>query len=172
MTATPLLYKVLTDDGHPAHGGTGTWPLPKGKRPGAWHTVDGDLEICQNGLHLTSDPLKWWKPGARLYLAEADITGGMAHDNSDKAAFGRVRLVQEITKEWPYLPLFARLRCFLAASERSRDGNADISWAYLSRADLSRAYLSRAYLSRADRPIDPPAGWTPGANGLLQRAPA
>ena len=148
-----MIFKVLTDNGLPAHGGSGAWPLPKGDGPGAWLEAEGALELCASGLHLTSDPLVWWKPNTRVYVAEADPVGAVS-DGSDKMAFRRARLVAEITTDWPYLPMFPRVRCFLAASARSRDKTADISWAnlagaYLERANLEGANLELAYLERA-----------------------
>jgi uncharacterized protein YjbI with pentapeptide repeats len=100
----------------------------------------------------------------------------MHGDNSDKAAFERVRLVHKIDREWKYLCMFPRIRAMLAAEARRKDRNADIKWANLSWADLSRANLSRANLSRANlswayRPISPPDGWTPDANGRLVKGP-
>jgi len=75
--------------------------------------------------------------------------------------------------------MLPRIRCFLAASQRSEDKNsniawADLSWADLSGADLSGADLSRANLSGADlsgayRPHDPPPGYRPDTRGRLLR---
>jgi hypothetical protein len=137
----PLLFKVLVDD-KPCHGGTGTFP-PVGK----W-TKKEEPDCCTNGWHLTSDPLRWWKPKATLWLCEAKLP--LDGDGSDKAAFSRVRRIMEVTHVWPYLPMFPRIRCFLAASERSRNVKADIAWADLSWANLSGADLSGANLSWAN----------------------
>ena len=127
--AIPLLFKILVD-GKPCHGGDGQYP-PVGEwtKPAGHH-----VQCCEWGYHLTSDPLRWWKPNATLWLAEPKLP--ISGDGFDKAAFDAVRLVQEITRDWPYLVMFQRVRCFLAASARSRDAGADISWADLSRANL------------------------------------
>ena len=140
------LFKVLVD-GAPCHGGSGAYP-PAGQ----WteRVEDEDVECCSGGYHLTTDPLGWWRPRATLDLAADDPTGGISGDGSDKAAFARVRVIYRITREWRYLVMFPRIRCFLAATERSLDSGVDIAWADLSGANLSRANLSGANLSGAN----------------------
>jgi len=144
-----MLFKVLDKNGNACHGGSGKWPLPKRGKPGEWLQVEGELSCCFNGLHLTSDPLRWWKPGARLFVAEADPLE-LHGDNSDKAAFRRVHLIDEVTRTWPLLVMFPRLRLFLLASGKLAKSRADLIGADLSGANLSWANLSRANLSRAD----------------------
>jgi hypothetical protein len=141
-----MLFKVLIDN-KPCHGGAAEYP-PVGE----W-TLPVQPSCCSSGYHLTSDPLRWWKPRATLWLAEGE--GQIDGDGSDKAAFERVRLIERVTWDWRYIVMFPRLRAFLAASDRSIDKGTDItranlSGAYLSRANLSGAYLSGADLSRAD----------------------
>jgi hypothetical protein len=128
-----LLFKVLVD-GKPCHGGQDDYPPA-----GTWTSTVDELTCCVSGWHLTSDPLAWWTPKAELWLAEPQLP--LHGDTSDKAAFAAVRLVERITRDWPYLPLFPRVRCFLAASLRSVDPAADIGWAQLAGANLSRANL-------------------------------
>ncbi len=130
-----MLFKVLVD-GAPCHGGDGAYP-PAGE----W-TEPRTPNCCSSGYHLTSDPLRWWRPKAALWLAEG--RGPLDGDGTDKAAFESVQLVEEVTWEWPYLVMFPRVRAFLAASARSIDPEADLSGADLSGADLSWAYLSGA----------------------------
>jgi hypothetical protein len=137
----PLLFKVLID-GKSCHGGTLTYP-PVGE----WTEPVTPL-CCQSGYHLTSDPLRWWTVNATLWLAEGN--GIINGDYSDKAAFGRVRLIEQVTESWPYLCMFPRVRAFLAASARSIDKDADIFCANLSGANLSGANLSGADLSRTN----------------------
>jgi len=136
-----LLFKVLKD-GESCHGGDYKYP-----RIRKWTPLEKP-QCCESGYHLTSDPLIWWIPGASLWLAEGKLP--LSGDGNDKAAFTSVRLIQEITPEWPYLIMFPRLRMFLAASQRAIDEKADISWADLSWANLSRADLVGANLSRAN----------------------
>jgi hypothetical protein len=85
------LYKILVD-GKSCHGGKLKWSLPKGK-PGKWHTVKGELKICEKGLHLTTKPFNWYKWGCTCYEAEAkDILSW----EDDKCVAGSVRLLKEV----------------------------------------------------------------------------
>ena len=136
-----LLFKVLVNGCACVCGNRYKYPIHR------W-TKCTNPRICESGWHLTADPLRWWQPGAELYLAEG--RGLIAGDGSDKAAFERVRLVQRIDQSWALLPLFPRVRCFLAASARSLDPKSDISWADLSEANLARANLTNANLSGAN----------------------
>jgi len=147
------LFKILVD-GKSCHGGSYEW------KPGRWtkRVKAADVACCRAGYHLTSDPLAWWKPKATLWLAEAE--GRIDGDGGDKAAFARVRLIEQITKDWRFLPMFPRVRAFLVACAKSEDRDADIGWADLSGAnlhgadlygaDLHGANLSGAYLSGAN----------------------
>mgnify|MGYP003735466721 FL=1 len=83
-----LLFKGLVN-GRSCHGGAAEYPPP-----GEW-TARISPSCCKSGWHLTSDPLRWWTPKASLWLAEGD--GLLAGDGSDKAAFERVRIVEQIT---------------------------------------------------------------------------
>ena len=137
------LFKILID-GKSCHGGNAEYP-PIGE----W-TEPIEPYCCSTGWHLTSDPLRWWKPKSTLWLCEGELP--IHGDGEDKAAFHRVRRIIEVTHAWPYLPMFPRIRCFLFASARSIDKDANLSGANLSRADLSGANLSGANLSGAYRP--------------------
>ena len=145
------LFKILGDDCKPCHGGTGEWPLPVDSQPGEWLEVDGDIQVCSRGLHLVSDPLIWWQRKSRLFVAEADPVGA-SFDSTIKAAFGRARLLYEVTFDWPYLGMFPRVRAFLIASAKSRGEAVDVH--------LSEANLSGADLSGAVRSTNPPSGWS------------
>jgi hypothetical protein len=101
---TSKLYKVLVD-GKSSHGGNLTWKLPKGLKPGAWHEVEGEVQICYNGLHLTTDPAVWWKKDCKIYEVEAE---GVVADATDKCAAKRVRLLKELSvKELESLNIFS-----------------------------------------------------------------
>jgi hypothetical protein len=137
------LFKVVGPDMRSIHGGDFVYEV------GKWTpeiAVD-KLSICERGYHLTSDPLVWWRPKARVFLAEFGASGGA---QTDKGVFASVMLVGEITRKTPGLEAWPRLRCFLAATERSENAKSDIAWANLSRADLSGADLSGANLSGAN----------------------
>ena len=128
-------------DSKSCHGGRHTY------RVGEWTSKIAPI-CCHYGWHLTSDPLRWWKPKAELWLAEG--RGKIHGDGSDKAAFESVRIVQKLDKDWPLLVVFPRVRAFIAASMRSFDPKADIAWANLSYANLSDADLNGAALNDAD----------------------
>jgi hypothetical protein len=137
--SSPLLFKVLVN-GKSCNGGNLQYPAI-----GKWTEIIRNPKCCSSGYHLTTDPLRWWKPKAELYLAEGD--GKINGDDSDKACFERVRLVERITPEWKYISMFPRVRCFLAASARSFDPKAEITWANLAGENLSEANLRGANLS-------------------------
>jgi hypothetical protein len=135
------LFKVLVD-GKSCHGGDAEWP-PVGE----W-TVRIEPICCFKGWHLTTDPLRWWTPRATLWLCEAEMP--ISGDGSDKASFRSVRRIMEITHAWPYLSMFPRVRCFIAASMRSHDANMDISAFTLNGANLAGANLAGANLNGAN----------------------
>lgn len=95
------LYKVLVD-GMSVHGGDLEWSLPKDGKPGEWHEVEGEVVVCKNGLHLTSNPQVWWKEKAEVYLVEAEGVVGALTD--DKVAAKRARLMRRLT--WAELAAF------------------------------------------------------------------
>jgi len=102
------LFKVLSADGTPAHGGTGVYPMPtKTGKPGAW-TKPIKPVACQKGYHLTSRPSSWWTSGARVFVAE--FRGAVDYSPPDKAAYESVRLIEEITIDWPQLVIFPEIR--------------------------------------------------------------
>ena len=143
------LFKVLTADGKPAHGGTGgKWKLPTKTEPGAWMPKIAKVWCCSSGYHGTTDPLRWWTKGATLYVFEG--RGEFDSDGSDKAAWQEARLPQRVTSSWSFLPMFPRVRAFLLASGAIESARANLSWANLSGANLSGANLSGADLSWAN----------------------
>ena len=85
------LYKILVN-GKSCHGGDLTWNLPKGK-PSKWHTVDGDLEICSKGIHLTTERFNWYKWGCEVYEAEAK---DILEWEGDKCVARSVRLIKKV----------------------------------------------------------------------------
>ncbi len=59
-----MLFKILDHDGTTRQG-SGSWHLPKGKRPGRWMApIKGELVPCENGYHLCreTDLLEWLGP--------------------------------------------------------------------------------------------------------------
>src|ERR1017187_9346225 len=146
------LFKVTDADGHATNGGTPTfvYPLP-GKRPGAW-TVPGENPVaCQRGYHLTTHPLNYGglREDSRIFLAEHR---GAVRVRGDKAAFESVRLVAEVTPEWPLLRMYPEsLACLMARWRRENGPDAQWpAWANLSGANLSGAGLIGADLIGAN----------------------
>ena len=92
---TTSWYKVLMN-GKSFHGGGLAWSLPSQDSPGEWHEVEGELVICENGLHVTNDPARWFAVGADVYVAECD---GFIEQKEDKACFWKVRLIRKLDTE-------------------------------------------------------------------------
>jgi hypothetical protein len=86
------LYKVLVN-GKSCHGGDLVWSLPQGKKPGKWHTVEGDLKICQKGIHVTTERFSWYKWGCEVYEAEAK---DIIEWEEDKCVARSVRLIKKV----------------------------------------------------------------------------
>jgi len=86
------LYKVLVN-GQSCTAGFLTWSLPKDGKPGKWHRVNGELEMCAKGLHLTTQPFKWYEWGCTCYAAEAK---GIKGWNEDKCLCRSARLLEEV----------------------------------------------------------------------------
>ena len=130
------MYKVLLD-GRSMHGGTLAWSLPTQDGddwvPGDWHTVEGPIEVCERGLHLTSDPTQWLKAGCEVYLAEGR---GDSQTREDKTAFAAARLLRpapEMVPDW-----WRAHERFIAEISRipwcQPDGNPKPEW-------VSRAFM-------------------------------
>ena len=91
-----ILYKVL-EDGKSVHGGNLTWSLPtpdgdNGFLPGDWHEVWGQVVICRNGLHLTTNPYgRWMTFNASVY--EAEGAGDVVRDGDTLSGIARVVVV-------------------------------------------------------------------------------
>jgi hypothetical protein len=89
-------YKFLKPEGKPMYG-TGTWFLPKGKRPGKWMPKVEKLEMCKSGYHAApEDHLVNWCSGPHMYGFEGR---GEMLQGGNKVAFGEARLIKEIP-EW------------------------------------------------------------------------
>ena len=80
--APQRLLKFLKPGGMPPHGSGGAWPLPKGKRPGAWRKVTGNLVACENGLHaVPPESLIYW---LQEELYEFDYRGEIIAHTDDR----------------------------------------------------------------------------------------
>ena len=181
-----LIFKVLDANGKPLHGGKGDWSLPTPPTepggewtPGDWMPEIAEPKCCERGYHGTVQPMTWWRKDARLFVMES--RGAMSFE-SDKACVAAARLVEEVTAEWKWLPLYPLARCFLAANGKLGLSRANLSGANLYGADLSRANLSAT--SNFDgakiclcntaacdnvRKLLAGFGWSAGADGLLTK---
>ena len=91
------LYKITGPNGECLNGGTGTWSLPHDGLPGEWWRVDGPVEPCRNGLHVTNAAnLRTWIGGRDSRVWRVEV-GGEIVDGGSKYACEAVRLVQEVT---------------------------------------------------------------------------
>jgi hypothetical protein len=135
------LYKVLVN-GRSCHGGDMEWSLPKQKRdgswrPGKWHKLDGPVAICERGLHLTTEPLEWFRIDGDTYEAEAK---GIAAREADKCVASAARLLRPVPRpEW-----HGRVIEFVATIPRvpwfRPDGKPDPEWrVYPTRAAAGAA---------------------------------
>ena len=150
-------YKVLID-GKSIHGGNLEWDLPKGKKPGKWHSVNGKILKCQSGLHLTTKPYKWFKWGADVFEAEGK---GIHDGDEDKIAFKSARLIKKLDKQsWLIdaeifvdsiknikwfsngkLPRSEKIKMFktrAAAGDATRAATRDVAWAAARAAAAAR----------------------------------
>lgn len=94
MEALPTLYKIVGPAGEPLNGGSGTWPLPVDGKPGEWWDIDGPLEACRHGLHLTdADHLSQWLPGNRPAVVYQAETRGPVINAGEKYVAASVRLL-------------------------------------------------------------------------------
>jgi hypothetical protein len=90
---TETYYKILNEDGTPAHGGTGKWSLPQNGQPGEWMPELTNLEPCERGYHVcTIDQLLYWL-GPAIYIVEC---AGEHIAADDKHVLGRARLLSRV----------------------------------------------------------------------------
>lgn len=87
------LYKIVTPEGKPVHGGSGQWPLPDADgNPGEWWDIEGEVVACVNGLHVTdAENVPVWLEhvGAVVYRVE---TRGTVTRRGEKYVTGSARL--------------------------------------------------------------------------------
>jgi hypothetical protein len=151
------LYKTTGPNGEPIHLGSGIWPLPQNGEPGEWREETGPIEKCRRGLHLTDDPAQWWKPGCRIWVADAEgVVGSCGDDDDRKIVCRRARLVREVTDAGE----LASLRVYVSGSHEAKAGRVIASGSATVRAYDSatvRAYDSatvEAYGSATVRAYD------------------
>jgi len=93
---TAKLYKIVSTDFEPIHGGSGRWFAPKGSRPGKWMPKVDHVEACLSGYHLVKAVgIVEWLPRVPItgYLCEAEGKGDESQDGN-KTAFAQARLIK------------------------------------------------------------------------------
>ena len=148
------MFKILVN-GNGTHQGF-TYPLPKGKKPGAW-TEPVTPRLCLSGYHIVTKVTPWIPVGDSPFEVYTAEHRGAVHCDSTKVACESIRLLERVTPEWALLGLHPDVRVALMGSWRREHGPdaqwpawANLSGANLSGANLSGANLSRANLSRAN----------------------
>lgn len=80
------LYKIFVDGMKSPFGKDLRWSLPKGKKPGDWKTVRGEVVMCRNGFHalagvesvrqfMKRHHTKFWsRKGLRIFEVEIGMT--------------------------------------------------------------------------------------------------
>jgi hypothetical protein len=148
------LYKVLVD-GKSCYGGTLAWSLPSDGVPGDWHRVDGQLSMCNRGIHLTSDPASWWVNGCRVYEAEAEEIAGV--DGDSKTLCRGARLMRELTDAIE----LQSLRIYTSGSHQISSGKIVASGSASVRASGSasvRAYGSASVVAYGSASVSMASG--------------
>jgi hypothetical protein len=97
-TTKQTLYKILSPEGDSLHGGKLRWDLPKLNTdgtytPGNWHSAKGKIEACENGLHLTPRPYRWYTWDCAVYEAEGR---GDCDTHNGKVAYREARLLRPV----------------------------------------------------------------------------
>jgi hypothetical protein len=90
------LYKIVSTEFGPLHGGKGTWFPPRGAKPGKWMPKIEDVKACKRGYHvIPTKAIVEWLPPLRVagYLCEAEGYGSSDKDG-DKIAFAEARLLK------------------------------------------------------------------------------
>lgn len=110
-----MFYKILSSDGRAILANHEQYSLPRqianwngtvSFDSGLWHTVQGRLKPCINGLHLVRTPRQVFahmNDGRRVFVAEA---AGTVIKCEHKYVARSVRLVREVlrgTPEWQKL---------------------------------------------------------------------
>ena len=91
-----MLYKVISKDNKSMNGGKFDWSdyMPKGKKKGKWTPGVKNLNICDEGYHLTEHWCFWFdSEDNRIFEAEGKKPGDTDYD---KTVFESVRLIREL----------------------------------------------------------------------------
>lgn len=86
------VYKALKDGRSPYQ--RVAWPLPVGRKPGAWMEVAGEPVLCKRGLHGYIHREDAAANGTEVYAME--VAGTVVRDH-EKVAASRARLLRRVT---------------------------------------------------------------------------
>ena len=92
------LYKIVSTDFAPIHGGSGKWFAPTKAKPGKWMPAVDSVAACASGYHLIpAKSIVEWLPRKPVegYLCEAEGRGAQDSDG-DKIAFAQARLLKVV----------------------------------------------------------------------------
>ena len=132
------LYKILVD-GKSCHNGNLKWSLPTKKNgkwiAGNWHTVDGELEICKRGLHLTTKRFNWYKWGCSVYEAE---TKGKIKWQEDKCVVNSARLLKEVPHPKWWIDCKGWIETLKSIAWLKPDGKPKKEWKLFETKDAAR----------------------------------
>jgi hypothetical protein len=95
---TAKLYKIVSTDFMPIHGGSGLWVAPTKTKPGKWMPKIAEVEACSSGYHLIpAKAIVDWLPRKPVegYLCEAEGRGA-SDSEGDKTAFAQARLLKVV----------------------------------------------------------------------------
>lgn len=166
------LYKVLMN-GESMYGGDLKWSLPrkrgKGYQPGQWHEVEGDIRVCHNGLHLTSEPYEWYQLGSQVYEAEG---AGESQTEDDKTAFRRARLLRPIPEPAWLVKTKELVAEIKTVQWMQNDHNPNPEWKVFSTRDAARE-AARDAAAREVAGVTGTAAWAAwAAAGVASREAA
>lgn len=140
-------FKILDAQGRSLHGGDAQWSLPTDDKPGSW-MERVTPQCCETGYHLTTDPLRWWRPGSRLFVAEGRGKFDL-RSTDQKVAVAQARLLSEVTSAWSWGLLFPRAQLFTRLGRGACLRSANFANAYLHGVDLHGAILTASSFSQA-----------------------
>lgn len=92
------LYKIVSTDFDPIHGGSGKWFAPTKTKPGKWMPKVDNVAACRSGYHLIpAKAIVDWLPRDPItgYLCEAEGRGA-SDSGGDKTAFAQARLIKVV----------------------------------------------------------------------------
>jgi hypothetical protein len=137
----PELYKVVTCYGTSPYAKDFEYSLPEDGKPGDWHTVEGELVPCSNGLHCATwaQLFENWFEDSTFVIYKVE-TSGPVYNCDDKYICRKLRLLHEVPHPaWVHM--------------------ADKIWSQLTSDADQRTYPSQCpanvkHWSRGDEPSD------------------